>query len=152
MNMMGSVGTLVAQGAVFAGLYGGVYALRRLTSEGIHPSVQAHPEFAQYPELAKTLTHLARVDDGGDFDALMTDVLELLRRDSEQTLDAQWHMSRIIPRIAHKAKWLCESPAVRASDERYRAALTGLEETVPLLETQLDDVLHNHLLKRQDRR
>ena len=140
----------IAQGTALAGLGAAAFALRALRSAAPHPLVADEcPELVRaFPDLALAASQLATLDDEAALRALLGKLREVVRLDATRGAAAQWSISRLSAEIVRDAERMCANAPVAHSDEVFRAALTCREEVVPLLQGQLDDLLHNHLLAR----
>lgn len=147
--MFHAVRPIAMQASFFAAMGLGVYTLRRLSTVPLHPSVAACPEIAQkHPAIAETLSQLAKLDDGDAFHAVLRMVAAVVSIDEQGGPAAQWHISRQNTQIVRRAKSMCSSTNALKTDDAFRVALNCQEETIPQLESHLDNLLHNHILRR----
>lgn len=142
---------ILLQGAFFGALALGAKSLRKLVTPPVHPSVAARPDIAWHPGIASTMSQMARLDNPVALEAIMNSISGLMAEDRSGTPSAQWHMSRMNTKILNDAKYMLGCVNVTASDEMFRLVLNCSEEVIPQLETHLDDILHNHLLRRAPR-
>jgi hypothetical protein len=141
---------MLVQGSALAGLGVAALALRRLRTAPPHPIVvEECPELVQrFPDLATAASQLADLGDDAALRALVRKLASIVRLDAARGPTAQWSISRLSSEVVHDATRMCRAAPVASSDEVFRAALHCRDEVVPLLQGQLDDLLHNHLLAR----
>ena len=150
-GVMEAAKPILLQGAFFGVLALGAKSLRKLVQAPIHPLVAARPDIAWHPGIASTMSQLAELGNPPALEAIMNSIAGFLAADRSGEPSAQWHMSRMSTKIIHDVKYMLGCVNVTASDEMFRLVLNCNEEVVPQLETHLDDVLHNHLLRRAPR-
>jgi hypothetical protein len=141
---------LAMQGALFGAIGLGALALRRMTITPSHPSVARRAELLQHaPALAAAASELALVDEeGARLEALLDDLVRIVRLDRQGGPAAQWRMARLSAKIVRDAEAMCRAAPIAQSERVFRAVMVCREETVPKLRGLLDDLLHNHLLAR----
>ena len=150
--MLNHAKPLLLQAAFFGALYKGAQVLRKYVQTPLHPLVASRPELVTYGEgLADSLTQLAMVEHPVAMKAILDKVCDLIAHASSTNLKAQSHISKLIVEIVHDSKYMLRCVDVSSSDELFRKVQTCREEVLPLLESQLDDILHNHLLDRAPR-
>lgn len=151
--MLNQAKPLLLQAAFFGALYKGAQVLRKFVQTPMHPLVAARPELVVYEGggLADSLTQLAMVEHPVAMQAILNKVCALVAHASSKDLKAQSHISNLIAEIVHDSKYMLGCVNVSSSDELFRKVQTCREEVLPLLEAQLDDILHNHLLDRAPR-
>lgn len=150
-GLVDSVKPILLQGAFFGGLAFGARALRKFVETPLHPLVEARPDIASHPGIASTLSQLARLENPVALESVMNSVSCFLQEDRSEAPAAQWRMSRMCTKIISDAKYMLGSTNMTASDEMFRLVLSCNDEVIPQLETHLDDILHNHLLRRAPR-
>ena len=139
---------IALQASFFATLGLGAYVVRRFTATELHPLfLEEYADVADaQPNIASTLSSLA------DFTQreTMREMLELMRRiveaDRSASPRAQWYITRMSADLFKLAKKSCAKPML--TDDTFRSSMIANEETLPMLQGQLDDLLHNHLLSR----
>lgn len=140
---------IALQASFFATLGLGAYAIRKLTTLEVHPLIVSEfPEIEhQCANIAATLSQIGSITNESAF----RDILSLMRRiiaaDQSSGPRAQWDISRDSAELLRIAKIACAKEPT--SDDAYRSSMTAQEETLPQLQSQLDDLLHNHLLARR---
>jgi hypothetical protein len=142
---------ILLQGAFLGGLAFGARVLRNFVTIPLHPSVVARPDIACHTGIASTMTQLARLDNPLALESVMDSISRFLKEDRSDAPSAQWHMARMCTEIISDVKHMLSCANVTASDELFRVVLICSEEVIPQLETHLEDVLHNHLLRRAPR-
>ena len=139
---------IALQATFFATLGLGAYAVRRFAATELHPLLLG--EYADIAEahanIASTLSLLADCTDT----TTMRTMLDLMRRivEADRTASprAQWDITRWSAELLKVARGSCSKPPL--TDDTFRSSMLANEETLPMLQGQLDDLLHNHLLSR----
>lgn len=145
-HMWARVRPLVVQGSLMAGLGVGLYALRSAVTAPLHPSLAALGR--SYPGLAAAASALHALGDEAGFARLVAKLEEIARLDVARGPAAQWQISRLSAEVVRDARELCRRAPAAESDAVFQAVLQCTDETVPQIQSHLDDLLHNHLLAR----
>ena len=140
---------LAMQGAFFAVLGAGVVALRKATETPVDPRVVERPLLTtRCPGLASAVSQLAALGQDEAFEALLDRLCHIVSLDDGTRASAQWEISRQASAAVSEARALCRKACVHGDDARFQAAVSCEEDAVPQIQTHLDDLLHNHLLRR----
>ena len=141
------MGAVVQQASFFGAMALGAYTLKLLNRKPLHPLVKEKPELCTHsPVLASLLSQLHCLDDEPGLRRLVEKTADLVAHDKAGRLSAPWRISRLSSDIVRDAKALCDQTKKTDSDELFRNVLFCTEEIIPQMESQLDDLLHNHLL------
>lgn len=140
------------QGAFFGAIGLGVYALRRLSARPLDERVASRPILAaRHPAMAASLSQLARLADADAFDAVLVTACEIAEHDRSGDPKSQWHIARLSTQLVRQVEEICNKADRDTSDAVFRDSIACREEVVPALQTQLETILHNHLLSRAPR-
>lgn len=136
------------QGGLVAGVGASLMVLRKVMTPKLHACVAQREGLAkEHPALASTLSEVAHVATSEQLQLILDAVDDILRHDRERKPSSQWHISRANAYVLRAVKQACSSVGTSSSDdERFRQSLHCETDTLPLLQGQLDDLLHNHLL------
>lgn len=140
---------MALQASFFATLGLGAYAIRKLTAAELHPLIVSEfPDIEQEcANLAATLSQLGALAEEAAFRDILLVMRRILAADRSSGPRAQWDISRDSAELLRLAKAACAKAPL--SDDAYRSSMHAQEETLPQLQGQLDDLLHNHLLARR---
>lgn len=135
-----------------------MYAMSRRPSKPNLLPIFSHADVRHlattYPSLCETLTTVCRALDVTETNPHVRRMILVLNgihgEDGKHSSNAsQWHISRYISELERCVEQLVASHDALKTDEAYRAVLHVREDVLPLFKSQLDSVLHNHLLARQ---
>ena len=145
MPALAQLKPFILQGAFLASLYSGAKMIRKWSEVQPHPEVLQYVHVKAHGGISSVFSQMAEVGTGPEFRALLEKCEELMRLSRTSRPDAQCHISRLSSEISQGAKRFLSKPC---GDAQFRACQYCLEECLPMLETHMDDVLHNHLLDR----
>ena len=135
------------------GALAGIGAAARWRATGARAAAAApgggrRAPLTRHRALAATLTQLAVLGQPEAYAALLDVVAEVVTLDETRCGASQWKIARRSGEAVRRARAMCaEFPITSSSsDETFRAVLLARDELVPRLQSQLDDLLHNHLL------
>jgi len=143
---------LVLQGALFASLYLGGRALRKMVRTPVHASVKARTQLAGEPGLAECLTQVVNMLPEHEVEAFLDQACRLVHESKSSDPVAQGKMTRLSREIMSVAESAATRVDALASDEVFRQVLAYREDVLPRLRGSMDDLLYNHLLDRAPRR
>ena len=139
------------QASTIACVGAGSLALNFLFAPRIHPIVREREELVKhFPVLAASLSRLVVLDDEEGMRRTLDSVDHFVELDRKHGREAasQWRMSRVASEILESARQMCKAAPSLRSDDMYRNVILCLDDAIPLIERNLEDVLHNHLLAR----
>lgn len=142
---------LATQASALACVGAGSLALSYIFTPRIHDSVREHTELVQhFPVLAASISRLVVLGDDEGMRRLLEAVDRLVALDCKHGRDAasQWRIARITTEILETARQMCRDAPCLKSDEAYRNVVLCLDDAIPAIERNLEDVLYNHLLAR----
>jgi hypothetical protein len=141
---------LALQAGLFAGLGLGVYALRRLMAQPVHPVVlEESPRLASdFPALAQALSKLGALGDEPALRALARKAERIAELDAANGPASQWQITRLSVEVVRDARAMCRAAPSAHSNDVFCAVLDCQDEAIPQLQEHLDNLLHNHLLAR----
>lgn len=134
------------QTALFGAIGAGVLVLRKLTKTPLHPLVSARPELARHPVMAHAASRFADLGDEAAFVRLLDKLEAIASLDAVRLPATQWKISRMSADVVRDAESMCARAPVVQSNDAFRAVLTCRDEAIPQLQSELDNLLHNHLL------
>lgn len=136
------------QGMFVGALSVGISQLGKLAQEPIQECVKTYPRVVKYANVASTFSQFVRLSCPSEEEVqhLLRLMDMYLQYDETAPLDAQGQMSRILPRIRRRMDAICDKDMLNLTDDSFRGMLTCKDEIIPLMEAQLDDILHNHML------
>lgn len=148
MDLTSKVATQLSAVA-FTGL--GMWALQRWCKPQLHPILlQDYFKVSEcYPSLAACLSHLEALHDEDGFRRVVQ-LADRIRLLDDQISDpgAQWHIARMSTQMIREVEQMCATAPRAKSDEMFRAVVDCERETIPALRSVLDNILHNHILRR----
>lgn len=140
---------LAMQGAFFAALGVGAMALRKATETPLDSRVARYPQLAaRCPGLGAAASQLAALGQDEAFEALLLRLCFIVDLDDTSRSSAQWEISRHTSSAVREARALCRRACRDGDDARFQAAVACEDDAVPQIQSHLDDLLHNHLLRR----
>ncbi|OUU50618.1 MAG: hypothetical protein CBC12_05345 [Candidatus Puniceispirillum sp. TMED52] len=138
---------LLLQGVFFGVVYKGAQGLRKYVQTPVHPLIAERPEIMLTP-MRDTLSQIAMLGHDVGLGVILDKCTILLQLGESNDLRAQSQISRLISEIENDVKYIVKNCNATESDYKFRLAENCNTEVIPLLMTQLDDILHNHLLER----
>ena len=102
----------------------------------------------KYEDVADTLSALASLNCDDELASIVCIVDEIYRHDANTVPASQGIISLKTSEAIRRAKKLCANVNRLDSDDMYRTVLWCEEDLIPQLQSQLDDILHNHILAR----
>ena len=140
---------MVLQGGLVAGVGASLFVMRKVLTPQMHEAVAARERLVkEQPALASSLSEVAMVATPEQMRRILDEVDDILRHDAEGKPSSQWHISRINASVLGAVRRVCVAVDHTAEEGRFRSSLSCESDTLPQLQSQLDDLLHNHLLAR----
>ena len=126
----------------------GLFWARCRASPAAPACFAAHPEVAAaYPGLASAVGKICELD-AAQGATLVAHTVRLAHLAATTDPSAQWQITRLNAEVLRLARHVCATAPAHESDARYRLVGACVADTLPQLETWLDNLLHNHLLLR----
>ena len=148
MNYMNLAKPYLLQGAFVGALTLGIRQLGKLAEEPMHASVEAYPVIVSHYNIATSLSQLIRLSCMSDeqVQTILTMVNTYLVYDRDAPPDAQGQRARRIRKINDHADNAGKRDILSLPEQAFRGVITCQEEVIPTLQSQLDDILYNHIL------
>ena len=146
-EIMKQVKPLVLQGLFLGAIYKSAQGLRKYVQTPIHHLVAQRPEIMVTP-MRDTLSQIAKLGNDTGLQVILDKCTLVLKLSRTNDLRAPAQMSRLISEIENDVRHTVNTCGEIENDEKFRLANNCRTEVIPLFMTQLDDILHNHLLDR----
>lgn len=146
MTELVKTGVVLAAGA-------GLFVLRSTLKKKCHPIVVSeYPELhSHFPDLCADVTAVSEFGDDLGFRAVLDLLDDIRREDVSDAHVAQHNIAHLSSRLVRFLEGLIEHHKRGASDTAYRTSMYCNDCVLPELKAGLENVLHNHLLRRDAR-
>lgn len=101
------------------------------------------------PQMAALVSQLAPVVPDATIDALLDDLDELRVHNASGMRTSAAHVNAVGNRVAHRLKTECSTVDTSLSMEELRRRTYAQMDVVPVLEAQVQNIVHNHMLSRR---
>lgn len=142
------VASVALQGAFFGSIYCGARALNRYLRTPTHELVKQRVELQHHDALCDSLTQLALTGNPDLMNTILDEACDVVRASASSCPRAQWVISRKTSHIMKVVHLMLSTSHGVSSPEAYTRMLVCREQVAPQLQSQLDDILHNHILDR----
>jgi hypothetical protein len=146
-DLKNQVKPLILQGLFFAVLYKGAQGMRRFVQAPVHHLVAERPDIMVTP-MRDTLSQIGVLGNDVGLRIILDKCSTVLKLSKTNNLKSQSQISKLISEIENDVKHTVNNCNATESDDKFRLVQSCTSEVIPLFMTQLDDILHNHLLDR----
>lgn len=146
MTGLVKTGVVLATGA-------GLLALRSTWKKKCHPTiVSEYPELhSHFPDLCADVSMVSEFGDELGFRAVLDLLDDIRKEDVSDAHAAQHNIAHLSSRLVRFLEGLIERHKRGASDAAYRTSMYCNDCVLPELKAGLENILHNHLLRRDAR-
>lgn len=139
---------VVGLGAAYAIKCGTQSLVSSLCARSPHPIVEEYPEVVRrYPSLSLEVSQLANLEQEGRLRSIMELLREMVTLDRERRRGNEFKMARLWATLQASFRRIVEDTRGWESDHLFNEKRIALEDTIPTLDRQLENIVHNYITR-----